>query len=95
MVLVHKIHLSCGILCDTCAMKLVNPLVGAAVLIACLPCGSAAWAQHSPVSPEHELKVGDKAPDFELPSHQDRKVHLDELTKKGMVAIVFHRSADW
>ncbi len=41
------------------------------------------------------IKVGAKAPDFELKDQLDRKVKLSTLLKKGPVAVVFHRSASW
>jgi len=41
------------------------------------------------------LKVGEKAPRFTLKDQQGRERSLDELLKKGKVALVFYRSADW
>lgn len=41
------------------------------------------------------LKVGAKAPDFELQDQNGKERTLAEFTKKGPVAIVFHRSASW
>ncbi len=76
-------------------MKLIKPFLGAALLAALFLTASPAIAQHSPISSDHSLKIGDKAPDFELPSQDDQKVSLRDLTKKGPVALVFHRSADW
>lgn len=38
-------------------------------------------------APALALKVGDKAPDFELPSSQGKNVKLSELTAKGPVLI--------
>jgi cytochrome oxidase Cu insertion factor (SCO1/SenC/PrrC family) len=76
-------------------MKLVKLVFGAVMLTALAFSGSSAWAQRSPIASEHALKIGDKAPDFELPSQDDKKISLKELTKKGAVALVFHRSADW
>ena len=47
-------------------------------------------------SPEKSgLPVGQKAPAFALKDQIDRDVSLDSLLKKGPVALVFHRSADW
>jgi len=41
------------------------------------------------------LKIGSKAPDFELLNQQGEKTKLSELLKEGSVAVVFHRSANW
>lgn len=41
------------------------------------------------------VAVGKKAPDFELKDQRGRPQKLSEMLKKGPVAVVFHRSADW
>ena len=41
------------------------------------------------------LAVGAKAPDVRLPDQANRSTRLSELLKKGPVALVFYRSADW
>ena len=41
------------------------------------------------------LKVGAKAPSFRLKDQQGQERSLDEFLKKGKVALVFYRSADW
>lgn len=41
------------------------------------------------------LPAGQKAPDFNLKDQNGREHSLQELTKKGSVALVFYRSADW
>ena len=41
------------------------------------------------------LKVGAKAPSFRLMDQQGKERSLDEFLKKGKVALVFYRSADW
>ena len=41
------------------------------------------------------LKVGAKAPAFELKNQNGKTTSLKTLLKQGPVAIVFHRSADW
>ena len=40
-------------------------------------------------------KVGAKAPSFRLKDQQGKERSLDEFLKKGKVALVFYRSADW
>ena len=48
-------------------------------------------------APEEQtgLKVGEKAPRFTLKDQEGKERSLDELLKKGKVALVFYRSADW
>ena len=41
------------------------------------------------------LKVGEKAPGFTLKDQEGKERSLDEFLKKGKVALVFYRSADW
>lgn len=49
-----------------------------------------------PAAPEKTgLAVGQKAPPFTLKDQNDREVSLESLLKKGPVALVFYRSADW
>jgi peroxiredoxin len=41
------------------------------------------------------VAVGQKAPEFSLKDQNDRQVALGSLLKKGPVALVFFRSAEW
>jgi hypothetical protein len=41
------------------------------------------------------LKLGAKAPAFTLKDQSGKERSLDEFLKKGKVALVFYRSADW
>ncbi len=41
------------------------------------------------------LLVGAKAPKFTLRDQEGKDRSLDEILKKGKVALVFYRSADW
>jgi len=41
------------------------------------------------------LKVGAKAPKFALRDQAGTERSLDEFLRKGKVALVFYRSADW
>ena len=41
------------------------------------------------------LKLGEKAPTFKLKDQAGKERTLEEFLKKGKVAIVFHRSAEW
>jgi cytochrome oxidase Cu insertion factor (SCO1/SenC/PrrC family) len=56
--------------------------------------GSVAFAAED-VPEKTGLAVGKKAPAFTLKDQNDRDVSLDALLKKGPVALVFYRSADW
>jgi cytochrome oxidase Cu insertion factor (SCO1/SenC/PrrC family) len=48
-------------------------------------------------APEEQtgLKVGATAPRFTLKDQEGKERALDEFLKKGKVALVFYRSADW
>ena len=49
-----------------------------------------------PAAPEKTgLAIGQKAPAFTLKDQRGRDVSLESLLKKGPVALVFYRSADW
>ena len=62
------------------------------VLLVVLPAAAAA----EPASPEKTgVAVGQKAPDFTLKDQNNRDVSLAALLKKGPVALVFFRSAEW
>lgn len=41
------------------------------------------------------LAVGGKAPSFTLKDQDGNERSLEDLLKKGKVALVFYRSADW
>jgi cytochrome oxidase Cu insertion factor (SCO1/SenC/PrrC family) len=41
------------------------------------------------------VPIGQRAPPFNLRDQTGNEVSLDSLLKKGPVALVFHRSADW
>lgn len=64
---------------------LLAPLRLALVLAALAPIAHAAPG----------LAVGTTAPDFALPSARGEQVTLNALLRKGPVALVFYRSADW
>jgi cytochrome oxidase Cu insertion factor (SCO1/SenC/PrrC family) len=56
------------------------------------------WAQgKGKPAPEEQtgLKIGEKAPKFTLKDQEGKERSLDELLKKGKVALVFYRSANW
>jgi cytochrome oxidase Cu insertion factor (SCO1/SenC/PrrC family) len=55
-----------------------------------------AQARRKPAADEQVgLKVGAKAPTFTLKDQEGKDRSLDEFVKKGTVALVFFRSADW
>ena len=69
-------------------------LAAALVLLA----APTAWPQgKGKPAPEEQtgLKVGAKAPSFTLKDQEGKERSLDEILKKGKVALVFYRSADW
>jgi peroxiredoxin len=41
--------------------------------------------------PDKALKVGDRAPDFELPNAAGKKIKLSELTERGPVVVTWYR----
>ncbi len=69
--------------------RLVRPLA-VATFIACLFTVSIGTGQELA-----GLKVGEKAPGFELTNRSGQIVKLADLLQKGPVALVFFRSADW
>lgn len=57
---------------------------------------AAAPSQAQPAPAERTgLKVGATAPDFKLKAPDGQEHSLHDLIKKGPVALVFFRSADW
>ncbi len=48
---------------------------------------------YAQTSPSSTLKVGDKAPDFTLPSTQGGTVHLADYLGKGTVVLAFFPAA--
>lgn len=64
-----------------------------AILLTLGLCFSASAKEEADKTPG--VKIGEKAPDFELLNHLGKKTKLAEIVKQGPVAIVFHRSADW
>ena len=66
------------------------------LLTACLVFLTLVARAAEPAAPEKTgLAVGQKALAFTLKDQSDRDVSLESLLKKGPVALVFHRSADW
>ena len=61
--------------------------------VACLSINQAKAEDAAPA--EIGLAIGQHAPAFSLTDQSGKQVSLDSLLKKGPVAIVFYRSADW
>ena len=65
-------------------------------LTACMLLLALAATAAERASPEKTgLAVGQQALDFTLKDQNDRDVSLSTPLKKGLVALVFFRSADW
>ena len=62
------------------------------LLLAAMACGSTLLAQGS-APPSSTLKVGDKAPDFTLPSTDGGTVHLADFIGKSTVVLAFFPAA--
>jgi peroxiredoxin len=73
----------------------INRLVRLPIAMAALMLGPVlvAHGQNSP--PKAEIAVGQRAPSFTLKDQNDREVSLNDLLKKGPVAVVFIRSVEW
>jgi cytochrome oxidase Cu insertion factor (SCO1/SenC/PrrC family) len=69
-------------------------LAAAVVLLAAPTAFSQGKAKPAP-NENAGLKVGEKAPKFTLKDQEGKERSLDDLLKKGKVALVFYRSADW
>jgi cytochrome oxidase Cu insertion factor (SCO1/SenC/PrrC family) len=69
--------------------------LAAAVLLLAGPTAHAQGKARPAPEEQTGLKVGEKAPRFTLKDQQGAERSLDELLKKGKVALVFYRSADW
>jgi cytochrome oxidase Cu insertion factor (SCO1/SenC/PrrC family) len=71
-------------------------LAAAALLLAVPTVRAQAQGKGKP-APEAQTgpKVGEEAPKFTLKDQEDKERSLDEWLKKGKVALVFFRSADW
>ena len=67
-----------------------------AVMLACCRLAFCPGAGKGKPAPEEQtgLQVG-RAPKFTLKDQEGKDRSLDELLKKGKVALVFYRSADW
>jgi cytochrome oxidase Cu insertion factor (SCO1/SenC/PrrC family) len=55
-----------------------------------------AQGKAKPAPEEHTgVKIGANAPKFTLKDQKGEERSLDEFVKRGKVALVFYRSADW
>jgi peroxiredoxin len=52
-----------------------------------------AWAQAPAPPPKTQLKVGDMAPDFQLPATQGGKIKLSDFRGKKNVVVAFFPAA--
>src|SRR5881394_4324989 len=72
----------------------IKSMHGIWLLIASLLPALANAAEEVP-SKEIGIPIGQRAPAFTLKDQNGQEVSLDALLKKGPVALVFYRSADW
>src|SRR5207249_2260665 len=72
----------------------IRPLPPSLFALVCL-LATALGAAEPAVTEEIGLRIGDRAPAFALKDQTGKEVSLDALLKKGPVALVFYRSADW
>jgi peroxiredoxin len=62
-------------------------------LLSALLYGSVGLAQQPAAPPSTTLKVGDKAPDFTLPSTEGGTVHIGDFIGKSTVVLAFFPAA--
>jgi peroxiredoxin len=62
-------------------------------LLSAMLYGSAGLAQQPAAPPSTTLKVGDKAPDFTLPSTEGGTVHIGDFIGKSTVVLAFFPAA--
>ena len=74
--------------------RLVNAALAALLFAAVATTSACAQGKAAPADMTG-LKVGEKAPDFSLKAQDGKTYTLSEVAKKGTVALVFYRSADW
>jgi len=63
------------------------------VLLTSMLYGSAGFAQNAAAPPSTTLEVGDKAPDFTLPSTEGGTVHIADFIGKSTVVLAFFPAA--
>ncbi|MBV9924346.1 MAG: redoxin domain-containing protein [Acidobacteria bacterium] len=70
-----------GLTCQKSGVNSNNPPAGAQANSA---------AQQQPSAPQTQLKVGDRAPDFELTDTEGQKVRLSDFRGKKNVVLAFY-----
>jgi cytochrome oxidase Cu insertion factor (SCO1/SenC/PrrC family) len=68
--------------------------IGLTIILAGVLCLGVAPGSAS-AGEDDALSIGAKAPSFTLKDQDGKERSLDELLKKGNVALVFYRSAGW
>jgi len=76
-------------------MTRLHPFIGALLVIVGLSGSTTTLRAQAAPESQTGLKLGSKAPDFTLKSQDGTEHSLSEYLKKGKVALVFYRSADW
>jgi cytochrome oxidase Cu insertion factor (SCO1/SenC/PrrC family) len=70
-------------------------VLATAVVLLAAPTARSQGTGNPALEERSALKVGTKAPRFTLRDQEGKERTLDEFLKKGKVALVFYRSADW
>ena len=76
----------CGLTCQRAGQ---TPPAGTGANVTNSPGGAQAGAQQ-PSAPQTQLKVGDRAPDFELTDTEGQKVRLSDFRGKKNVVLAFY-----
>ena len=76
----------CGLTCQKAGQ---TPPANAGANVTNSPGGAQAGAQQ-PSAPQTQLKVGDRAPDFELTDTEGQKVRLSDFRGKKNVVLAFY-----
>jgi hypothetical protein len=77
----------CGLTCQRSGQA---PGGGPAANVANSPGAQANSASQQPSAPQTQLKVGDRAPDFELTDTEGQKVSLSDFRGKKNVVLAFY-----
>ena len=88
----HALRLAALALCGLSCQKAAQPSANTAGVSATNSSGGAKsdTAAQQPAAPQTQLKVGDRAPDFELTDTEGQKVRLSDFRGKKNVVLAFY-----